>query len=183
VRPAWAQSYGNTSRRKMITTSEAKRNCIRATECVREAGENTPMYDLYNNSKQIHDPDVCLAYVVFVRAARNSLSLSQSTLAGMLSVHRTTLVILEKVSPPLKRGLCISAVSALAQAGVSCEELMKDFKNPDDINHLMHAAYKFNALCNSQKVIDQGFAKEELVKFLVGSDFVAPLQEKPLRRK
>ena len=101
----------------------------------------------------------------------------------MLGVHRTTLAILEKGSPPIKRGLCISAVSVLAKAGVSCEELMKDFKNPDDINHGMHAAYKFNGLCKSQKVIDQGLAEEELVKLLVSSDFVAPLQEKPLRRK
>ena len=142
-----------------------------------------PMDDTYSNSKQIHDPDVCLAYGAFVRAARNALSLSQTSLAGMLGVHRTTLVRLEKGSPPLKRGLCTSAVSVLAQAGVSCEELMKDFKSPDDIDHVMHVTYKFNALRNSQKVIDQGLAEEELVKFLVGSDFVAPLQEKPLRRK
>jgi len=28
VRPAWAHSYGCKSRRKLITTSEAKRNCM-----------------------------------------------------------------------------------------------------------------------------------------------------------
>jgi len=37
VRPAWAHSYGCKSRRKLITTSEAKRNCTRATECGKEA--------------------------------------------------------------------------------------------------------------------------------------------------
>ena len=37
VRPAWAHSYGCKSRRKLITTSEAKRNCMRATECGEEA--------------------------------------------------------------------------------------------------------------------------------------------------
>jgi hypothetical protein len=37
VRPAWAHSYGCKSRRKLITTSEAKRNCMRATECGKEA--------------------------------------------------------------------------------------------------------------------------------------------------
>ncbi len=141
------------------------------------------MDDLLNNSKQIHDPDVCLAYGAFVRAGRNALSLSQTTLAGMLGVHRTTLVRLEKGSPPLKRGLCISAVAVLAQAGVRCDELMKDFKSPDDINHVMHVTLKFNALRQSQKVIDQGLAEEDLVHSLVGNDFVAPLQEKPLRRK
>ena len=37
VRPAWAHSYGCKSRRKLITTSEVKRNCMRATECGKEA--------------------------------------------------------------------------------------------------------------------------------------------------
>ena len=37
MRPAWAQSYGCKSRRKLITTSEVKRNCMRVTECGKEA--------------------------------------------------------------------------------------------------------------------------------------------------
>ena len=37
VRPAWARSYGCKSRRKLITTSEVKRNCMRVTECGKEA--------------------------------------------------------------------------------------------------------------------------------------------------
>ena len=37
VRPTWAHSYGCKSRRELITTSEVKRNCIRATECGKEA--------------------------------------------------------------------------------------------------------------------------------------------------
>ena len=37
VRPAWAHSYGCKSRRKLITTSEAKRNCTRVAECGKEA--------------------------------------------------------------------------------------------------------------------------------------------------
>ena len=37
VRPAWAHSYGCKSRRKLITTGEAKRNCMRVTECGKEA--------------------------------------------------------------------------------------------------------------------------------------------------
>jgi DNA-binding XRE family transcriptional regulator len=141
------------------------------------------MDDLLNSSKQIHDPDVCLAYGSFVRAARNALSLSQTTLAGMLGVHRTTLVRLEKGSPPLKRGLCTSAVSVLAKAGATCDELMGDFKGPKDVNHAMHVMYKYDSLRQSQKVIDQGMSEEELVRNLVGSEFIAPLQEKPLRRK
>jgi hypothetical protein len=37
VRPAWAHSYGCKSRHKQVTASEAKRNCMRATECGKEA--------------------------------------------------------------------------------------------------------------------------------------------------
>jgi hypothetical protein len=37
VRPAWAHSCGCKSRRKLITTNEVKRNCMRATECGEEA--------------------------------------------------------------------------------------------------------------------------------------------------
>ena len=37
VRPAWAHTCGCKSRRKLITTNEAKRNCMRATECGKEA--------------------------------------------------------------------------------------------------------------------------------------------------
>jgi hypothetical protein len=37
VRPSWAHSYGCKSRHKLVTASEAKRNCMRATECGEEA--------------------------------------------------------------------------------------------------------------------------------------------------
>jgi aspartate-semialdehyde dehydrogenase len=36
-RPAWAHSCGWKSRRKLITANEAKRNCMRVTECGEEA--------------------------------------------------------------------------------------------------------------------------------------------------
>ena len=84
------------------------------------------MSEIADASKQIHDPDVCLAFGAYVRAARNALSLSQTALAEMLGVHRTTLVRLEKGSPPLKRGLCVSAVAFLTKAGVSCNGISTD---------------------------------------------------------
>ncbi len=37
VRPAWAHSCGCKSRRKLITTNEVKRNCMRVTGCGKEA--------------------------------------------------------------------------------------------------------------------------------------------------
>jgi hypothetical protein len=37
VRPAWAHSCGCKSRRKLVMANEAKRNCMRVTECGEEA--------------------------------------------------------------------------------------------------------------------------------------------------
>jgi hypothetical protein len=37
VRPAWAHSCGCKSRHKLVTASEVKRNCMRATDCGEEA--------------------------------------------------------------------------------------------------------------------------------------------------
>ena len=37
MRPAWAQSCGCKSRRKLITANEVKRNCVRVTERGKEA--------------------------------------------------------------------------------------------------------------------------------------------------
>ena len=37
MRPAWAHSCGCNSRRKLITANEVKRNCMRVTECGKEA--------------------------------------------------------------------------------------------------------------------------------------------------
>jgi len=37
VRPAWAHTCGCKSRHELVTASEAKRNCTRATECGKEA--------------------------------------------------------------------------------------------------------------------------------------------------
>ena len=37
VRPAWAHSWRCKSSRELVTVSEVKRNCMRATECGKEA--------------------------------------------------------------------------------------------------------------------------------------------------
>jgi hypothetical protein len=37
VHPAWAHTCGCKSRRKLATTNEVKRNCMRVTECGEEA--------------------------------------------------------------------------------------------------------------------------------------------------
>ncbi len=37
LRPAWAHSWRYTSSRELVTVSEVKRNCLRVTECGKEA--------------------------------------------------------------------------------------------------------------------------------------------------
>ena len=37
VRPAWAHSWRCKSSRELVTVSEVKRNCMRVTECGKEA--------------------------------------------------------------------------------------------------------------------------------------------------
>ena len=37
MRPAWAHACGCKSRCKLVTVSKVKRNCMRATECGKEA--------------------------------------------------------------------------------------------------------------------------------------------------
>ena len=46
MRPAWAHSWRCKSSRELVTVSEVKRNCIRVTECGKEAWivNREPMY-------------------------------------------------------------------------------------------------------------------------------------------
>jgi len=141
------------------------------------------MSEIADASKQIHDPDVCLAFGAYVRAARNALSLSQTALADMLGVHRTTLVRLEKGSPPLKRGLCVSAVAVLTKAGVSCNGLSTDKRYAQEQDQTLIVEFKFSSLQKAQRAMEDGLSDSELPAILLGADFVAPLEAKPLRRK
>ena len=141
------------------------------------------MSEIADASKQIHDPDVCLAFGAYVRAARNALSLSQTALAEMLGVHRTTLVRLEKGSPPLKRGLCVSAVAVLTKAGVSCNGLSTDKGYAQEQDQTLMVEFKFSSLQKAQRAMEDGLSDSELPAILLGADFVAPLEAKPLRRK
>ena len=141
------------------------------------------MSEIADASKQIHDPDVCLAFGAYVRAARNALSLSQTALAEMLGVHRTTLVRLEKGSPPLKRGLCVSAVAVLTKAGVSCNGLSTDKRYAQEQDQTLMVEFKFSSLQKAQRAMEDGLSDSDLPAILLGADFVAPLEAKPLRRK
>jgi len=101
----------------------------------------------------------------------------------MLGVHRTTLVRLEKGSPPLKRGLCVSAVAVLTKAGVSCNGLSTDKRNAQEQDQTLMVEFKFSSLQKAQRAMEDGLSDSELPAILLGADFVAPLEAKPLRRK
>ena len=135
------------------------------------------------SNKQIHDPDECLAFSAFVRAGRNALGLSQTALASMLGVHRTTLLRLEKGSPPLRRGLCESAVYVLGQAGVTCDVLKDGNFGSQSGTKDLKLVVIFDALKKAEHVIATGQDEKDFGRLLLGEGFVPPLQEKPLRRK
>ena len=135
------------------------------------------------SNKQIHDPDEGLAYGAFVRAGRTALGLSQTALATILGVHRTTLLRLEKGSPPLRRGLCESAVYVLGRAGVTCEVLQKGNFGSNGGTKDLQIMVIFDALKRAELVVTSGEDEKEFGRLLLGEGFIAPLQEKPLRRK
>ncbi len=73
VRPARAHSCGCKSRRKLTTASEMKRNCMRATECGKEAWSvnHEPMdkNQIEGDAEQGEQANDCKALVVKAQAA------------------------------------------------------------------------------------------------------------------
>jgi DNA-binding XRE family transcriptional regulator len=135
------------------------------------------------SEKLILDPDECLAFGAFVRAGRNALGISQNGLAAMLGVHRTTLVRMEKGLPPLRRGLCESAIVVFAKAGVTfSSSTVGDPNRAEEITEIK-VTVLFESLRKAQRIIQSGNENTELLRQLLGEDFKPPLEEKPLRRK
>lgn len=134
-------------------------------------------------SKQITEPDLCAAYGAVVRAGRNALGMSQNGLAAILGVHRTTLVRLEQGTPPLRRGLCMSAVEVLKKAGVVCETsvIQKGSGKLNDTNLLLSITAE--AVRRAQQGIDGLIPSDGLTTHFLGDGFVPPLEENPLRKK
>lgn len=132
-------------------------------------------------SKQITDPDMCAAYGAVVRAGRNALGMSQNGLAAILGVHRTTLVRLEQGTPPLRRGLCLTAVDVLKKAGVACETLATGTGQFIDGSLLL--TISADAIKKAQQGIEGLVDGDDLSAHFLGDGFVPPLEEKPLRKK
>ena len=134
-------------------------------------------------SKQITDPDMCAAYGAVVRAGRNALGMSQNGLAAMLGVHRTTLVRLEQGTPPLRRGLCLTAVDVLKKAGVACETLAIQTGTGQFIDGSLLLTISADAIKKAQQGIEGLVDGDDLSAHFLGDGFVPPLEEKPLRKK
>ena len=134
-------------------------------------------------SKQITDPDMCAAYGAVVRAGRNALGMSQNGLAAILGVHRTTLVRLEQGTPPLRRGLCLTAVDVLKKAGVACETLAIQTGTGQFNDGSLLLTISADAIKKAQQGLEGLRHGEALSAHVLGDGFVPPLEEKPLRKK
>lgn len=134
-------------------------------------------------SKQITDPDMCAAYGAVVRAGRNALGMSQNGLAAILGVHRTTLVRLEQGTPPLRRGLCLTAVDVLKKAGVACETLAIQTGTGQFNDGSLLLTISADAIKKAQQGIEGLIHGDDLSAHFLGDGFVPPLEEKPLRKK
>lgn len=134
-------------------------------------------------TKQITDASLCAAYGTLVRAGRNALGISQNALASILGVHRTTLVRLEQGVPPLRTGLCLSALEVLKKAGVEC--LTPEMEQGIGLRPAtgLNLAISSEAIAKAQQVIDQQMTNEAVAEHLLGTTFTPPLAEKPLRKK
>lgn len=134
-------------------------------------------------SKQITDPDMCAAYGAVVRAGRNALGMSQNGLAAILGIHRTTLVRLEQGTPPLRRGLCLTAVDVLQKAGVACETLEIQTGTGRFKDGSLLLTISADAVKKAQQGIEGLIPRDDLSAHFLGNGFVPPLEEKPLRKK
>jgi transcriptional regulator with XRE-family HTH domain len=119
----------------------------------------------------------------YVCAVRNALGMSQSDLAAILGVTRTTLTRLEQGIPPLKAPLCRTALEVFKEAGVksaSMDDVLligSGIPTSLDISIEIHHLLKMR----SQTVMSATTADKK--SLLLGDDFVPPLEQSPLRKK
>lgn len=133
-------------------------------------------------TKLIFDPDHCLMYGAYVRGVRSALGLSQSALADMLGVNRTTLLRLEKGQPPLKKTLCETVVELLKQAGVQSNAI-SSLKTEPGVTTTLDININFGTLMHSLYQLPKSAAVDAKTEALFGQDYVPPLEQAPLRKK
>lgn len=135
-----------------------------------------------NTLKLLHDPAQCLFYGSFIRASRTILNLSQEEFAQFLGVTRSTLVRLENGVAPLKKTLCETAVELLKKAGISSKE-MDGLKETIGVPTNLDISVNLATILDSFERLPRNAKTQAKVEALFGSNFVAPLRVKPLRRK
>lgn len=144
---------------------------------------NSPPEPLQTAPKLIQDSDACKAIGCYVRAARNALSLSQSDLAEVLGVNRTTLLRLEKGISPLRFALCLSAVKVLGRLGAKSEQIENLVTEKGRVADAIHFTVDFQAMKRSQALAEQQLAAQGGIASLLGEQYVPPLVITPLRKK
>jgi transcriptional regulator with XRE-family HTH domain len=133
-------------------------------------------------TKLVFDPDHCLMYGAYVRGVRSALGLSQSALAEMLGVNRTTLLRLEQGRPPLKKALCETVVQVLKQAGVN-SEAMDSLATEIGVPTNLDISINLGALMHSLFELPKSADVMEKTEVLFGQDYIPPLEQTPLRKK
>lgn len=132
-------------------------------------------------SKLLYDPDHCILYGAFVRAARGALGLSQAELAAMLGVTRTTVVRLEQGIAPLRLALCESAVDTLKAAGVS-STAMDQLRHEIGVPTSLDVSINFFKLLNNFLKLPRDAETAKKLESLFGSSYIPTLYRKPLRK-
>lgn len=138
-------------------------------------------YRLGFTLKLILDTELCKMYGSFIRASRALLGLSQEEFAQLLGVTRSTLVRLENGVAPLKKNLCEAAVDLMKIAGITSlamDRARHSLVVPSEIDISVNYV-----LLNSFLKLPRKTEVQSKEKALFGESFVAPLKEKPLRRK
>jgi len=133
--------------------------------------------------KVFRDPDQCMIWGAYVCAVRNAIGMSQSELAAILGVTRTTLTRLEQGVPPLKAPLCRTALEVFKEAGVSSKAMDDVLYTGSELPTSLDISIEIHHLLKmrSQKV--KAATAAEKAVLLLGEGFIPPLEQRPLRKK
>jgi len=135
----------------------------------------------HHSSKLLVEEDLCQMYGAYVRGARSALGLSQSALAEMLGVNRTTLLRLEKGLPPLRKALCQATVEILKKAGVN-SLAMDTLMTTPGCPKVLDIGIDMVILVNSFFDLPKTSTVDAKTEALFGQNYVAPLRKMPLRK-
>jgi transcriptional regulator with XRE-family HTH domain len=119
----------------------------------------------------------------YVCAVRNALGMSQSDLAAILGVTRTTLTRLEQGIPPLKAPLCRTALEVFKEAGVKSSAMEDVLLIGSGIPISLDISIEIHHLLKMRSQTVMSATTADKKSLLLGDDFVPPLEQSPLRKK